>query len=995
MVRKLFMVLTLILGIAPVHGMWSGARQAFGKLSGAAVGCMERAHRVVPAVARTVVPVAFKRTVAPERAQQLEIDIAGMYKGYRDHATNERTVSGYDKVIQKMSKYCAKLSDVEMHEVVDALHEHYDKEFIDDALEGALDQEVIPWSPSIKHMLAHHGEYAARQDQDPPEVQELANELIDYSVEEGKKGNVVFFHAQGWQWEFFEFLNRELYNLVGRPIPDSHASLRYKNASPLDLADQKKLAVKGVQQGDGFDWDRWNALFCNMGVYACYDGSNSVDYFRDNYDQSTRQQRNIQQEEELFQAFGQKALFEKIKDNRLFKKLLELHSKASNRGNFVTISLPPELAKKIVYPTISGGPRIAQPNETYSEGDVLPEEFTCAVDTVKHAHRTRFETKFVLVLGRNIIHPEEAAKAGVTVRSWNRADKEKLAFFKDVARHLIHNSDDVKEREQLENEIVVSTYTSYDFYNDLPLFKRLIDQGLFDINTGHNTPSPVLYTALSVAGGGEIEPLKQLIEWGADVNLKRDYDGSASLHWAAHYFYWPDQMKVLLEAGADVNAVDNDGNTPLQLLCARERSGIDEWVFETMVKVLLDHGADAKGVNKDGNSNLHNVIDNNFPSLKVIELLIKHGADVQAVDKHGDTPLRKALNKKNSSILKLLVEAGADTNIIGEDGSTPLLHLASLGEKELVRKLIIEQKLNPNVFDNQGHGILYYAVMSSDIELVKFLIEQKVNDIASDTIVFIASADKSETLKVLLENGADANAVDEYGRFPLHCAVVMNNVESIRMLLDYGAKVDSIDKETGKGPLDLAVTHEGSSTTLRSNFDKDIINLLVEHGARLHKVEEYGQEMFENTVRLKFPVVTRLLIDNNVDVDQIVGKYTINQDIKRMKFLLYCGLDPNVAMKAAINSQAFLNNQNVEIIELLLDHGADSEYGLSYVDHLHRIEPKHLINRDDIIQVLNRYPTKMPWLQEKEKYKNKDGFYPGIKQLMRDGGWVPVGELKS
>ena len=87
--------------------------------------------------------------------------------------------------------------------------------------------------------------------------------------------------------------------------------------------------------------------------------------------------------------------------------------------------------------------------------------------------------------------------------------------------------------------------------------------------------------------------IDDLVSFGADINA-RDLQGRTPLHYAAERGNKNDGLKTLLALKPDINARDNDGVTPLHLAAARGDADI--------VKHLLAHGANASYKTKDGRS---------------------------------------------------------------------------------------------------------------------------------------------------------------------------------------------------------------------------------------------------------------------------------------------------------------------------------------------------------------------------------------------------------
>ncbi len=152
------------------------------------------------------------------------------------------------------------------------------------------------------------------------------------------------------------------------------------------------------------------------------------------------------------------------------------------------------------------------------------------------------------------------------------------------------------------------------------------------------------------------EMAKQLIEMGADVNVRdSSFSGRTALHAAVSNGEY-EVAELLLEHGADVNARDN-GNRDTPLMVA-------PFAAIGMAELLIERGADVNAKNKFGGTALSAAAG--FESMfmkngyvKLVKLLLENGAEVNVKDDFGYTPLKIAKEKGHDKIVELLQQYGA------------------------------------------------------------------------------------------------------------------------------------------------------------------------------------------------------------------------------------------------------------------------------------------------------------------------------------------------
>lgn len=138
-------------------------------------------------------------------------------------------------------------------------------------------------------------------------------------------------------------------------------------------------------------------------------------------------------------------------------------------------------------------------------------------------------------------------------------------------------------------------------------------------------------------------------------------------------------VELLLRLGADPDARDGGGHTPLYCLANECRTAEGAGV----VRALTQSGADVNA--SDGVKRctaLHMAARRGSP--EIAGALLDCGADIDARDSLGETPLRRAVNCDRIRVASLLLARGADAGSIGSRGLTPLLAARSSGMKQLL-----------------------------------------------------------------------------------------------------------------------------------------------------------------------------------------------------------------------------------------------------------------------------------------------------------------------
>ncbi|KAG4262051.1 hypothetical protein FPRO03_10924 [Fusarium proliferatum] len=245
--------------------------------------------------------------------------------------------------------------------------------------------------------------------------------------------------------------------------------------------------------------------------------------------------------------------------------------------------------------------------------------------------------------------------------------------------------------------------------------KFLLGSGLGANDKNGQGAVPLHYACVA----SRVDAAMLLIKNGADVNAKDIY-GFTPLHWVSGYHVskaTADLLSLLADHGADFNSQENRGSTALHVVGRFENHGsrVDvtrQYVLADMAELLLDYGVDIDARDNEGKTALYGFLKRGL--LAVVELLIKRGADVKALTNNGETMLH-AMNGKASSLCPNLLERGVRVNALTIEGWSPIAFA-------LDRHSALREK--HRLADKSYHKKQIFLIMREVERAIKLLVEK-------------------------------------------------------------------------------------------------------------------------------------------------------------------------------------------------------------------------------------------------------------------------------
>lgn len=428
-----------------------------------------------------------------------------------------------------------------------------------------------------------------------------------------------------------------------------------------------------------------------------------------------------------------------------------------------------------------------------------------------------------------------------------------------------------------------------------------------ETKAGSNVETKSAKSLHEAAADGDVEKVKLLISAGADVNAKNK-DGDTALHIASKQCR-VEIAEILVAKGADVSVKDRIAQTPLHYV----GSGL----------FLAEHG---RGLNETAGTLSERRIR------KMGELLITNGADVNAAYPAGGlwTPLHYAVRHGYKGLAEVLIAKGADINARNMVNIAPVdcaIVMTTLNRREEARKaaeLLVAKGADVSA--------IHWAAFIGDIQKVKEFIGQgvdvnaKEDRMAATPLLFAVSGGQKDVIRFLIAQGADVNARARVLSTALHVAVLCAEMDIIELLLDQGADVNQ--NSMFGTPLDISALFartDAASLLIRNGANVNATSKISPFpGTALHKVL-LGAIVID--LGMGWPPVrmgqTGGFSDLLPTTDRVLIKHVLKQRKALLELLLSSGADIEAEPLPSDTLHVLARLDAWELADPLIAHGLD------------------------------------------------------------------------
>jgi len=348
-------------------------------------------------------------------------------------------------------------------------------------------------------------------------------------------------------------------------------------------------------------------------------------------------------------------------------------------------------------------------------------------------------------------------------------------------------------------------------------------------NSGHakygSTPPSTITTFLAACGDGDVEAVSDMLQHGADVNMKDDVNLTgihvACIRGAIKI------VQLLVDKEASITCRDIDGNTPLHFACENNHTQIAIY--------LVRMGADTSLRNRAGLTSLHYICMNGNMKLT---LLIRDYM-INVATSTGLTLLHCAADMGHSEMVEYLIDHDAQIQPRDDEGLTPL-HLAVIGGHIDCAEILIDSGAYWNVRDDQGLSPLLHACKDGNSEMVSFLLDCGCNilarsDSGDSAMHFAGESGSMDLMKLLLERNVDINCRNKNGETPLEIASANGHDHLVGWMEDRGATMRPETQEEATTRMQVDAKTEAASRAFEAEEELNLQRELAEENAQKKK----------------------------------------------------------------------------------------------------------------------------------------------------------------
>ncbi|UZP40540.1 hypothetical protein NXS19_008356 [Fusarium pseudograminearum] len=344
--------------------------------------------------------------------------------------------------------------------------------------------------------------------------------------------------------------------------------------------------------------------------------------------------------------------------------------------------------------------------------------------------------------------------------------------------------------------------------------KLLIDAGA-EMTKGSGDVNTLLGHAVGWASG---EMVQLLLENGARIDEPNSFN-EVPLVSAVYWGCFAATKALLSYRDYREYYVDEPGKNPVDV-------AVEHGHYKCL-KIVLDHGFSSNIYTSGGDTALRCAAY--YGRMDICKLLLKYGADPDLTPEGAvTTPLIQAVTRGDLDMVKLLVEykVTIDKGETSVWSRTPM-HVAVDSKKPAIVQYLLEQGADPNVRDSEGVPPIASAVKAGD------------PDVVNETTLLHEAISRPETLRILLQHGADITMTNKWSHTALDVAIGSNYLTSVRIIL-----------ETSRDKLDL-----GSESTRRALYEAvtsgftHVVGALLEAGADVNTVNVNGESLLMLAVK--------------------------------------------------------------------------------------------------------------------------------------------------